>query len=49
MKAFPQPSTAAEGIDQDLSAVGGGLVRVGNLKVKFGFSLCKSSHATTSP
>ncbi len=49
MNALPQTKAAAEGIDQYLAAVGGGLVGVGQVDVQFCFSLRKSSHTTTSP
>ncbi len=44
MNALPQSSPAAEGVDQHLAAVRGGLIGVGDLDVEFGFSLGSGGH-----
>jgi hypothetical protein len=49
VEPFPKIKAAAEGIDEHLAAVGGGLVGVGQLEVQFGFSLGKSWHGAISP
>ena len=41
---FHRPTAAAEGVDEHLAAVGGGLVGVSHLEVQFGFSLRKERH-----
>ena len=49
MDEFPQAKAAAEGIEQDLAAVGGGLVGVGQLEVEFRLSLGLGRHGVASP
>ena len=49
MEALPQTETAAQGIDQQLATMGGGMVGVGQLEVQFALSLRKSWHDVTSP
>jgi hypothetical protein len=49
VNALPKVEASAERIDQDLTAVGRGLVGVGQLEVKFGLSFGKSRHGSTSP
>ncbi len=45
MDAFPEVEASAERVNEHLAAVRRGLVGVGQLEVKFGFSLGESGHA----
>jgi len=45
----PQIEPAAEGVDQDLAAVAGGLVGVGESAVEPGFLFADRAHAVISP
>ena len=49
LQALPEIKAAAEGVDEHLAAVGGGVVGVGQVKVKFGFLFGDGWHGITSP